>query len=360
MTSTPFHPRARSGDAGTSAPALDSLTLHSPDALVCAIPYLLGFHPRDSAVLVWLGGGRIMLTQRLDLPRRRRELAPWQQAAWTHAAADTADEVIAILVCADGYEHVEAIAESLLLSARDHGVAVRDLIRHDGHRWRSLLCADQDCCPDVGRAVDPAVQARVAAEFTLLGRAPLADRAEVAESLGADPEVVAEVAQRIDRIDESDPGRDDAGRDEWRDEAVDALTEHLVGASPPDPHDPELLARLLMSLADIRVRDTLLWELARLSPDRLATALDRAIGLLRAATAGRVAPVATCVAVVAWLLGDGARATMAIERARTDDPDYTLAALVEASLAAGLPPGAWRDAMGDLTREECRFGPTQR
>jgi len=64
--------------------------------------------------------------------------------------------------------------------------------------------------------------------------------------------------------------------------------------------------------------------------------------------------------VVAWLLGDGARATMAIERARTDDPDYTLAALVEASLAAGLPPGAWRDAMGDLTREECRFGPAQR
>jgi hypothetical protein len=61
----------------SGAPALVAtphrLTLASPDALLAAIPHLLGFPPRDSVVLVGLGAdgaGResIQLTQRFDRP----------------------------------------------------------------------------------------------------------------------------------------------------------------------------------------------------------------------------------------------------------------------------------------------------
>jgi hypothetical protein len=62
------------------------------------------------------------------------------------------------------------------------------------------------------------------------------------------------------------------------------------------------------------------------------------------------------VAVVAWLLGDGARARIAVDRARQDDAGYSLALLLEASLGAGLPPAAWRESMAALTRDACRHG----
>ncbi len=114
---------------------------------------------------------------------------------------------------------------------------------------------------------------------------------------------------------------------------------------------------MLDGLADIRVRDTLLWDVAHREPESLPAVFDALAGLLRAAPTGRVAPVATCCAVVAWLQGDGARALMAIERALADDPDYSLAQLVGASLQSGLPPATWREAMAGLARDDCRHGP---
>jgi hypothetical protein len=60
--------------------------------------------------------------------------------------------------------------------------------------------------------------------------------------------------------------------------------------------------------------------------------------------------------VVAWLLGDGVRASIAAARALECTPDYTLATLVAHSLAAGLSPSTWRSAMAAVTREECRHG----
>ncbi len=54
--------------------------------------------------------------------------------------------------------------------------------------------------------------------------------------------------------------------------------------------------------------------------------------------------------------GDGARASVAVERALADDPAYSLALLLAQSLSAGLPPEAWREATAGLTRDECRHG----
>jgi hypothetical protein len=66
--------------------------------------------------------------------------------------------------------------------------------------------------------------------------------------------------------------------------------------------------------------------------------------------------VACCAAITAWLLGDGARASVATARARVDDPRYSLGELLAVSLAAGLPPQAWRESMAGLSRELCRHG----
>ena len=52
-------------------PAAPVLRMRDPGELCAALPYLIGFHPRDSLVVVAFGGPsgrRVGLTQRVDLP----------------------------------------------------------------------------------------------------------------------------------------------------------------------------------------------------------------------------------------------------------------------------------------------------
>jgi hypothetical protein len=335
----------------TPEPALDRLLLRSPDALVAAVPYLLGFHPRESAIAIWLQGGRIGLTQRLDLPPRPDLHAAWLAAMWQHPMSDTADELILLIASADPAD--DDLVTLALARAADAGIEVRDVLRMDGGRWWSLLCTDERCCPPEGRDVAPETASAVAAEFTLAGRAPLADREVLERSLSTDDVKVALVAVALAAAPEAPAG---PAREAWRDDRIASALQALLGDAPSAGHRAERVADLLRGLGDVRVRDTVLWEVSRWEPDALQSAFERLALAVRSAPRGHVAPVASCTAIVGWLLGDGARALIALDRARADDPDYSLALLLAASLSAGLPPGAWRETMSGLTRDECRHG----
>ena len=54
---------------------------------------------------------------------------------------------------------------------------------------------------------------------------------------------------------------------------------------------------------------------------------------------GAQPPALTLLALLAWWQGDGARARLLLERALSEDPAYTLAQLLDATLAAAVPPG---------------------
>src|SRR5205085_11977233 len=64
-------------------------------------------------------------------------------------------------------------------------VPVDDALLMRAGRWWSYSCADDDCCPAEGRAVDTGSSAAlaVAAAQAINGRAVLADRAAVAASV---------------------------------------------------------------------------------------------------------------------------------------------------------------------------------
>jgi hypothetical protein len=328
----------------TTPTSLDRLSLRSPDALISAVPYLLGFHPRESLVLVWLHRGRIALTQRVDLPAGEVDGLAWMAQVFGHSVADVAEELVAVFVTSTLPDH--GLAEALVSTCDRREISVRDLLRVDDDRWWSLLCGDEECCPAEGRQLLPATSAEVAAEFTMLGCAPMPDRPALVSSLAQDPEASEAVAA----VGVVRPPTRDRGLERWRDARV-----AQVLAAQLDP-GPAAIARILSGLADVRVRDTVLWELARSDARELERMLDFLVGIVRAAPPGHVAPVATCLAAVAWLLGDGVRAAASLERAHADDPSYSLAALLQVSLQAGLPPSTWRDAMADLSREDCRFG----
>jgi hypothetical protein len=333
--------------------SIDRISLSSPDALLAAVPYLLGFQPLQSAVVVWLADGHIALTQRIDLPRPEDDLAPWVDALFDHAGADLADEIVVVIIAPA--DDRAGLVRSVRGRAAERGLTVRDLLLLSDGRWRSLLCEDPSCCPPDGRVLDPAAVAAVSAEFVGRGRAPLASRDDLEGEVRPDPDGQAATAAALAASAPPSTGGEREGREAWRDAAVTHVLE--AGASTTGLAG-QGAAMALHGLADIRVRDTVLWEMAQ-APLEVTQSMQRMLRqLLRSAPAGHRAPVATVLAACCWLLGDGARAGIALEVAGADDPDYSLAHLIGIGLRRGLPPSVWREAMCALSREDCRHGLT--
>jgi hypothetical protein len=351
----------------TTSPVRNSLLLSSPDAIVAALPYLVGFVPRESLTAVWIAGRRIILTQRLDLEGRTADARAWTDVLWEHPAARAADQLIAVISTAS--EPSADLVGQLRDTSTHRVVQLRDvLVAHEG-RWRSALCADRLCCPEQGRALDPRIQAEVAAEFTVMGAAPLPGREDVVRSLARDTAAAARVA-RLMGPRAGSPSRGRRAIEEWRDASIDVILARLlpgdrpgrIDSGVPDGNVPDAdipdaeVARIVRGMADVRVRDTVLWHLASKDSGSLQHCLGVLATCVRAAPDGYEAPIATACAVSAWLLGDGARAAIAVQRALQARPEYTLAQLVACSLGSGLPPATWRSAMQTVTLEECRHG----
>lgn len=330
--------------------AADLISLRSPAALCCAIPHLLGFHPSDSAVILWMHGGRILLTQRIDLPEKH-ELAEWSAAVWGHQAAEIADEMVVALVSdrADDPRLDKAFA-AITARADGLGITIRDGLHLNGDRWRSLLCRDANCCPSEGRPIDPDLRAMVAAEFAAEAAPPASSRDCIIDSLNPDPAAVDAVLKTgiLSRLHR--PRR----REAWRDSCLTNMGHWWRAEAQVAP--PVRMAQLLLGLRDIRVRDTVLWELCHLDGAGLRRAKTQLLRLLRSAPEGDVAPIATCVGIASWLNGDGVRAMAAVVRALQDDPHYEMGRMLGAAVAAGLPPEHFREALGGLSREDCRYG----
>jgi len=345
--------------------------LAGPDAVCTCIPYLVGYPPMGSVVVVWLECGALRLTMRIDSPGAGVDLADWVDSC-RHSPSGS-DEII---ICAFGErgdsENLPwADAVGSLVEEIGDTCVVRDALFCDGERWWSYLCSDEDCCPAGGTPIDDSTRLGVAAHFAYEGVVVLPDRGAISGSLA--PVEDAAVRAAVLRASATLPRSiiSSQALDSWRDESIAVLLawvrdgEHVVppgkaaGASATafiesDRGDADAVAACLLGLLDLRVRDVVLWELARLGD--LRPALERAISLLRRAPEGLRAPIASLAGVLAWQCGDGVRAQIAVQIALADDAEYSFALLLARSLRSGLPPAQWREVMAGLSREECRAG----
>src|SRR5262249_61062821 len=82
---------SRAGTPGSPPMSFQTprLTLHTPTDLLAAVPYLLGFPPANSVVVIGLSGTRVVFSARADLPPPD---APPDEAL---ALADQLGEVLA-------------------------------------------------------------------------------------------------------------------------------------------------------------------------------------------------------------------------------------------------------------------------
>ncbi|TFV57139.1 DUF4192 domain-containing protein [Geodermatophilus sp. DF01-2] len=346
-------------------PLRPTVRLTDSAEIAAALPYLLGFHPRESVVLVALGGpsgGRVGLTVRADLPARAQSAAVVSALARSVATDDPAGVVVAVVSESPddreplpggdslaGLPHRDVVHDAVVaLAGLD--IPVRDTLLVRGGRWWSYDCPHPCCEPGAGEPLPGGVTALAAASVAtgqVVARDRAALEARVAPLDGparaAMEAVTWRVVGRRARAARDDP--DAEARRSW--DAVRTAVRRCRPGSGGRPTDREV-AGVLWALADVRVRDRAL-TLA-LGDDAAGAEMLWAECTRRGPAPLDAAP-ATLLAVSAWLRGDGAMANVALERALDSLPTYRLARLLARGLAACLPPAELRAMLASMAAD---------
>jgi len=150
--------------------------------LLSSVPYLLGFHPTDSVVVVALRGGRVRFAARGDLPGAAPGGPPLGAVAARFVALLARERADAVALIGYGApSSVTPVLDALRSALAGTRLTVLDVVRVEGARYWSYLCTDPTCCPPSGVPFDAAAPAAVAA--VVAGRVALPDRSTLVRAI---------------------------------------------------------------------------------------------------------------------------------------------------------------------------------
>jgi len=132
-------------------------TVRSPADLLAVVPYLLGFHPTDSVIVLALTGSRITFLACGDLPTPGTSRAAIGDIVDYLAAVTARQQATGTILI--GYGPPQQVTPIIDLARQifpRHGLAVHEALRITDGRYFSYLCNDPACCPPDGVVVDPA------------------------------------------------------------------------------------------------------------------------------------------------------------------------------------------------------------
>lgn len=318
---------------------LPKLSMNSPEEILAAIPYLVGFHVRESIVVLVLTGSRVVLTARLDAVLDDETDARFSEGV-KECAADRIRVAIEVnqgdgLVVVGYHHHIEPMREFLATLAceaverlTEGGQGLIDVLLVDGQRWYELLSPepdahrgfplDHDCVPTAAQAV-------------YFGLNALPDRLALEQHVALP---TREATDLLGPLYEATVGSIATLRAEER---ITLMTDLLDAAITEGPGE-QACVQLAVLLADVEVRDAVL-----LTTDVTNAALrtDVWIPVVGRSIAGyELAPLGV-LAMSAWLSGNGALQVICIHRLRGLDPGYRLLGILEQINEAALPPSVW-------------------
>lgn len=388
-------------DPGTDPVAESVVTLRTPAELADALPYLLGFRPENSVVLIALHGrrGRFGGRARLGIPARaedwpavaeqlaqclvsgceRREARPDGVVAFlcqepggsagdtsgqsgqgaAGGAAETSGRGAAGVASADSgrqvVERLRPLAQALRTACGSLDVPVLEVVCISDGRFWTYCCPDQRCCPAEGTRLLPAGTSVLAAATAYSGRLVGLDQGKLRARLTpwrTDAAAAQESALHgaamalVPRI------LDEGGHDEVSDETIDLARRVMarLAEAPPkgdplaaDLQDDELLAHDEAAALILGIQD-------RTTRDRAAEWMEGAeakpaLRLWRALARRCVGPFYEHAAAplalagwVAWSLGDLIEGQEALTMALKADPHYTFALLLYPACGADEDP----------------------
>jgi hypothetical protein len=309
------------------------IKVNTPAELIAAVPYLIGFHPTDSAAVVAMRGSRIVFAARYDLPPLERPAEEIRGDVAAVAQIVANQEVTTATVI--GYGVADLVTPTLLRLAtalEQAGVPVVDQLRVTDGRWWSYCCPDLICCPEEGNPCLPP-DSTIAAAATFSGAVALPDRAALVAQLEPAGTVSSAAARK--RLSELS-GRESqeaafvrkvrrAGRSAVR----EAERRYRSGRRLTDDE----VAWLGVLLTWLPVRDYA-WTRTGDSQWWVALWMD----VLRRVEPAHVPAPACLLGFAAWRGGQGALARAAIDRAFEHAPTYQMALLLHEFLQLGVNP----------------------
>ncbi len=251
-------------------------------------------------------------------------------------------EAVLTLFTADarlGGRHADALQRVL---AR-RSVQIIEILRvHDG-RWWSLTC-DSGCCPADGTPYDPATTV-LAAQATVAGMTALPSRAALEQTLSPIPDECERVSAALqvaarevrERVAADGPRQGTS----WLDEDGRRRVLAAVARFGPDglrSLDADEIAWLVLHTRPIEMRD-FAWLLIR--KDDVSQHRDLWAYVVRRVPAPLRPPTASLLAAACYLSGSSVLAHAAVDIALADDPDYSMALLLQDAVDRVLPPSAW-------------------
>ncbi|MGW7524587.1 DUF4192 domain-containing protein [Streptomyces sp. NPDC054783] len=395
-TTGPFENSDISGQEPFTGPSAHDtqVTLRTPAELADALPYLLGYRPEDSMVLVALhdreSRGRFGGRARLGIPPNEED---WEAAArqLAHGLVTGSErrgarpEQMVAYVCQepapgesgrDVKRRLERLAHLLRTQCGDLDVPVIEaLCISDGRFW-SYCCPIESCCPEDGSPMGLPGTSVLAAAATYAGiqvRGTLRElraRLQPWETTAAlEQEIALDAAGMtlVPRI------LEEASRAEVAEETLD-LAERIIhrfaaaapvsGTHPADLRDDRLLAHdeaatLILGLQDRTTRDR---AAAWMEGDEAGPALRLWRALARRCVGPygeHAAAPLTLAGWVAWSTGDELEAREALAMALGADPDYLFARLLHQACNEGLDPEAVRRCLRGAPADRASCTPAE-
>ncbi|MFJ9710263.1 DUF4192 domain-containing protein [Streptomyces sp. NPDC101234] len=353
------------------------ITLRTPAELADALPYLLGYRPEDSIVLVALhdrgGRGRFGGRARLGIPANKDD---WESAARQLAQGlmagserrGTRPEQMVAYVCQEpapgesGRDVMHRLAPLAQLLRTECGrldvPVIEALCISDGRYW-SYCCPTEECCPPGGAPMGLPGTSVLAAAATYAGiqvrgtlrelrvrLLPWETGAALEQEVALDSAGMALVPRILD----------DASRADVAEETL-ALAELIMsrytsatpvpGTHRADLRDDDLLthdeaAALILGLQDRTTRDR---AAAWMEGDEAGPALRLWRALARRCVGPygeHAAAPLTLAGWVAWSTGDDLEAREALAMALGADSEYLFARLLHQACNEGLDPESIR------------------
>lgn len=371
----------------TGSSDTQQVTLRGPADLADALPYLMGFHPTDSVVLVGLHGGRGRFGGRLrhGIPRSEQEWGPAadQLADCLISGSEQRDgrpDAIVLFLCQDPVageaagevmERLRPFAQLLRTACGSLDVPVLEALCISNGRYWSYCCPDGRCCPTDGNLLALPGTTVMAAAATYAGIQVRGSLRELEQRLA--PWSGAHESEQLHALDEVGAAMvtrilDTNGRSQVARETLDLARGLLerVGDTPvpsvagvADFRDDGLIshdeaAAVILGLQDRETRD----RAARWMEGPEAHAALRLWRALARRCVGpyvehAAAPLALA-AWVSWSTGDEPGARVALELALRADPDYTFARLLHQACDEGVDPEKLRRCLREEEEDEAR------
>jgi hypothetical protein len=315
--------------------------ISGPGELLQAVPYLLGFHPRRSLVLVGLDVGILVVTARMDLCDAQAGGIAHTLDALVRGGSTS---ILAAIYDDDarpdpsGRLPWRSLVAALDRDTEDAGCALLDVLLVAAGRWWSYSCDSPLCCPADGTPV-PDEPSAFAAAATVEGVVALPDRAALEAQLDPLPDAERSRLHAVIERAENAAVQETVDGHERRYERAQKRALLAVAQASDEPGWPGLadddsLARFGVALGAAGVRDEL-WmavDAGRVDGRPLWRELGRRL------PRPYDAPALFLFGWAAWRSGDGALASIAAERAVASDPGYSAADLLRAALSYGVDP----------------------